>query len=98
MTPFLALITPITQPEPPVQPPAVPGAPQHPIWGGPGTIFPGGGGYPPVAGQPLPVPVPPPVQPGAPGSPQHPIWGGPGISFPDKPGYPPVIWVGPIIP
>lgn len=33
-----------------------PGHPEHPIWGPPGSNFPGGPGYPPVAGHPLPEP------------------------------------------
>ena len=40
--------------------PGPPGHPEHPIWGPPGSNFPGGpgSGYPPVAGHPLP-PMPP---------------------------------------
>jgi hypothetical protein len=51
-------------PVPPEQP-TVPGEPPHPafpIWGPPGTEWPGVPGYPPTAGHPLPIP-PEPVDP-----------------------------------
>lgn len=54
-------------PEPPIEPPTGPGNgepphPAFPIWGPPGSNFPGTPGYPPVAGHPLPIP-PEPIDP-----------------------------------
>lgn len=57
--------------EPPVEP-GFPGHPMFPIWGPPGMQLPGGPGYPPVAGQPLPTPEPPPEIPTTPSDPKPP--------------------------
>jgi len=78
--PFLATITPLTDPgggQPPlgIWGPTDP-RPSNPISG---PVFPGSPGYQPPGGGGQP-----------PGSPTFPIWGPPGSSFPGGPGYPPV--------
>ena len=81
---------PIIPPEAPVQPPGIPPHPAFPIAGPPGTIFPPGPGYPPVATPPIyyPPDVPPtltPPSPPAPGAPTTPVPG----NWPVKPVSPP---------
>lgn len=83
-----------------------PGVPTFPIWGPPGIDIPGGPGYPPVAGLPIPPipPLPPSVEQPQPGDPTTPLPPPPGQSgWPVQPiAVPPYIvvnypGVGPVI-